>query len=141
MQCKIKTDCLSYDFTDFLRLMKGYQLFSINIMKPLVICTQCLNSPSLVFYFPIDSLVVFVYQFMTWFYAVLPFPLFQDPSSPRASPTHSPRENGIDKTRLLKKDASSSPASTASSGSSTSLKSKEMALVGGSLWSRLSSFL
>uniref|UniRef100_A0A8C8BNX5 TLE family member 1, transcriptional corepressor n=1 Tax=Otus sunia TaxID=257818 RepID=A0A8C8BNX5_9STRI len=51
-----------------------------------------------------------------------------DPSSPRASPTHSPRENGIDKTRLLKKDASSSPASTASSGSSTSLKSKEMSL-------------
>uniref|UniRef100_A0A8B9F733 TLE family member 1, transcriptional corepressor n=1 Tax=Amazona collaria TaxID=241587 RepID=A0A8B9F733_9PSIT len=46
----------------------------------------------------------------------------------RPSPTHSPRENGIDKTRLLKKDASSSPASTASSGSSTSLKSKEMSL-------------
>ncbi|EOB00732.1 Transducin-like enhancer protein 1, partial [Anas platyrhynchos] len=53
----------------------------------------------------------------------------EDPSSPRASPTHSPRENGIDKSRLLKKDASSSPASTASSGSSTSLKSKEMSLV------------
>ncbi|NXN29940.1 TLE1 protein, partial [Nycticryphes semicollaris] len=52
----------------------------------------------------------------------------EDPSSPRASPTHSPRENGIDKTRLLKKDASSSPASTASSGSSTSLKSKEMSM-------------
>ncbi|XP_074935652.1 transducin-like enhancer protein 1 isoform X6 [Phalacrocorax aristotelis] len=52
----------------------------------------------------------------------------EDPSSPRATPTHSPRENGIDKTRLLKKDASSSPASTASSGSSTSLKSKEMGL-------------
>ncbi|NXM17180.1 TLE1 protein, partial [Ploceus nigricollis] len=52
----------------------------------------------------------------------------EDPSSPRASPTHSPRENGIDKARLLKKDASSSPASTASSGSSTSLKSKEMGL-------------
>ncbi|KAF4804328.1 Transducin-like enhancer protein 4 [Turdus rufiventris] len=52
----------------------------------------------------------------------------EDPSSPRASPTHSPRENGIDKTRILKKDASSSPASTASSGSSTSLKSKEMGL-------------
>ncbi|KAI6058352.1 Transducin-like enhancer protein 1 isoform X4 [Aix galericulata] len=51
-----------------------------------------------------------------------------DPSSPRASPTHSPRENGIDKSRLLKKDASSSPASTASSGSSTSVKSKEMSL-------------
>ncbi|XP_047380065.1 transducin-like enhancer protein 1 isoform X8 [Sciurus carolinensis] len=52
----------------------------------------------------------------------------EDPSSPRASPAHSPRENGIDKNRLLKKDASSSPASTASSGSSTSLKSKEMSL-------------
>ncbi|KAL0588234.1 Transducin-like enhancer protein 1 [Plecturocebus cupreus] len=34
----------------------------------------------------------------------------------------------MDKNRLLKKDASSSPASTASSGSSTSLKSKEMSL-------------
>uniref|UniRef100_A0A2K5U520 TLE family member 1, transcriptional corepressor n=1 Tax=Macaca fascicularis TaxID=9541 RepID=A0A2K5U520_MACFA len=54
----------------------------------------------------------------------------EDPSSPRASPAHSPRENGIDKNRLLKKDASSSPASTASSASSTSLKSKEMSLVG-----------
>uniref|UniRef100_A0A6I8SP89 Transducin like enhancer of split 1 n=1 Tax=Xenopus tropicalis TaxID=8364 RepID=A0A6I8SP89_XENTR len=51
-----------------------------------------------------------------------------DPTSPRVSPAHSPRENGIDKSRLLKKDASSSPASTASSGSSTSLKSKEMSL-------------
>ncbi|KAF7486735.1 Hypothetical predicted protein [Marmota monax] len=52
----------------------------------------------------------------------------EDPSTPRASPAHSPRENGIDKNRLLKKDASSSPASTASSGSSASLKSKEMSL-------------
>ncbi|ETE70868.1 Protein groucho, partial [Ophiophagus hannah] len=51
-----------------------------------------------------------------------------DPSSPRASPAHSPRENGIDKTRILKKDASSSPASTASSGSSASMKSKEIGL-------------
>ncbi|XP_038660823.1 transducin-like enhancer protein 1 isoform X2 [Scyliorhinus canicula] len=50
----------------------------------------------------------------------------EDPSSPRGSPTHSPRENGLDKSRLLKKDASSSPASTASSGSSSSLKSKEL---------------
>ncbi|XP_055488977.1 transducin-like enhancer protein 1 isoform X8 [Leucoraja erinacea] len=49
----------------------------------------------------------------------------EDPSSPRGSPAHSPRENGLDKSRLLKKDASSSPASTASSGSSSSLKSKE----------------
>uniref|UniRef100_A0ACB8ERU2 Transducin-like enhancer protein 1 n=1 Tax=Sphaerodactylus townsendi TaxID=933632 RepID=A0ACB8ERU2_9SAUR len=52
----------------------------------------------------------------------------EDPSSPRASPAHSPRENGIDKSRLLKKDASSSPASTASSGSSASMKSKEIGL-------------
>ncbi|GAB1288592.1 Transducin-like enhancer protein 1 [Apodemus speciosus] len=44
------------------------------------------------------------------------------------NPTHSPRENGIDKNRLLKKDASGSPASTASSGSSSSLKSKEVSL-------------
>uniref|UniRef100_A0A2K5F4U9 Uncharacterized protein n=1 Tax=Aotus nancymaae TaxID=37293 RepID=A0A2K5F4U9_AOTNA len=42
----------------------------------------------------------------------------EDPP-PRASPAHSPRENGIDKNRLLKKDVSSS---------STSLKSKEMTL-------------
>ncbi|XP_017654151.1 transducin-like enhancer protein 1 isoform X10 [Nannospalax galili] len=52
----------------------------------------------------------------------------EDPSSPHASPAHSPRENGLDKNRLLKKDASGSPASTASSGSSSSLKSKEMSL-------------
>uniref|UniRef100_A0A4W3HZC8 Groucho/TLE N-terminal Q-rich domain-containing protein n=1 Tax=Callorhinchus milii TaxID=7868 RepID=A0A4W3HZC8_CALMI len=45
------------------------------------------------------------------------------------SPAHSPRENGLDKSRLLKKDASSSPASTASSGSSSSLKSKELSHV------------
>ncbi|XP_067839235.1 transducin-like enhancer protein 1 isoform X4 [Heptranchias perlo] len=50
----------------------------------------------------------------------------EDPSSPRGSPAHSPRENGLDKSRLLKKDASSSPASTASSSSSSSLKSKEL---------------
>ncbi|XP_069786471.1 transducin-like enhancer protein 1 isoform X6 [Narcine bancroftii] len=50
----------------------------------------------------------------------------EDPSSPRGTPAHSPRENGLDKSRLLKKDASSSPASTASSGSSSSLKSKEL---------------
>uniref|UniRef100_A0A8C9VPW0 Groucho/TLE N-terminal Q-rich domain-containing protein n=1 Tax=Scleropages formosus TaxID=113540 RepID=A0A8C9VPW0_SCLFO len=52
----------------------------------------------------------------------------QDPASPRGTPVPSPRENGLDKTRLLKKDASSSPASTASSASSSSLKSKEMSL-------------
>uniref|UniRef100_A0A8C7JE12 Transducin-like enhancer protein 1 n=1 Tax=Oncorhynchus kisutch TaxID=8019 RepID=A0A8C7JE12_ONCKI len=37
-------------------------------------------------------------------------------------------ENGLDKTRLLKKDRSCSPASTASSASSSSLKSKEMGM-------------
>ncbi|MGH0121574.1 UNVERIFIED_CONTAM: hypothetical protein FKN15_040701 [Acipenser sinensis] len=52
----------------------------------------------------------------------------EDPASPRGTPAHSPRENGVDKTRLLKKDASSSPASTASSSSSLSLKSKEMSM-------------
>ncbi|XP_058852146.1 transducin-like enhancer protein 1 isoform X7 [Acipenser ruthenus] len=52
----------------------------------------------------------------------------EDPASPRGTPAHSPRENGVDKTRLLKKDASSSPASTASSSSSSSLKSKEMSM-------------
>ncbi|KAK2102352.1 Transducin-like enhancer protein 1 [Saguinus oedipus] len=41
----------------------------------------------------------------------------EDPPSPRASPAHSPSENGIDKNHLLKKDASSRPASTASSRS------------------------
>ncbi|KAJ8285419.1 hypothetical protein GJAV_G00026590 [Gymnothorax javanicus] len=52
----------------------------------------------------------------------------EDPASPRATPVPSPRENGLDKTRLLKKDASSSPASTASSASSSSLKSKELGM-------------
>uniref|UniRef100_A0A3B3QBR8 TLE family member 1, transcriptional corepressor n=1 Tax=Paramormyrops kingsleyae TaxID=1676925 RepID=A0A3B3QBR8_9TELE len=52
----------------------------------------------------------------------------EDPVSPRGTPVPSPRENGLDKTRLLKKDASSSPASTASSASSSSLKSKELGL-------------
>uniref|UniRef100_A0A8C4RIS5 TLE family member 1, transcriptional corepressor n=1 Tax=Erpetoichthys calabaricus TaxID=27687 RepID=A0A8C4RIS5_ERPCA len=53
----------------------------------------------------------------------------EDPVSPRGTPAHSPRENGLDKNRLLKKDASSSPVSTASSGSSSSLKSKEITMV------------
>lgn len=53
----------------------------------------------------------------------------QDPSSPRGSPAHSPRENGLDKTRLLKKDAPISPASIASSSSTPSSKSKELSLV------------
>ncbi|EAW62632.1 transducin-like enhancer of split 4 (E(sp1) homolog, Drosophila), isoform CRA_f [Homo sapiens] len=54
----------------------------------------------------------------------------EDPSSPRGSPAHSPRENGLDKTRLLKKDAPISPASIASSSSTPSSKSKELSLVG-----------
>uniref|UniRef100_A0A671UUS6 Transducin-like enhancer protein 1 n=1 Tax=Sparus aurata TaxID=8175 RepID=A0A671UUS6_SPAAU len=51
----------------------------------------------------------------------------QDPASPRGTPLPSPRENGMDKARLLKKDPCS-PASTASSASSSSLKSKEMSM-------------
>ncbi|MEE6459468.1 hypothetical protein FKM82_000641 [Ascaphus truei] len=50
----------------------------------------------------------------------------EDPSSPRGSPAHSPRENGLDKARLLKKDAPISPASIASSSSTPSSKSKEL---------------
>uniref|UniRef100_A0A8C8FHY5 Groucho/TLE N-terminal Q-rich domain-containing protein n=1 Tax=Oncorhynchus tshawytscha TaxID=74940 RepID=A0A8C8FHY5_ONCTS len=46
----------------------------------------------------------------------------------RRSLSGSPTENGLDKTRLLKKDPSCSPASTASSASSSSLKSKEMGM-------------
>uniref|UniRef100_A0A8C9XXK2 Groucho/TLE N-terminal Q-rich domain-containing protein n=1 Tax=Sander lucioperca TaxID=283035 RepID=A0A8C9XXK2_SANLU len=53
--------------------------------------------------------------------------LHQDPASPRGTPLPSPRENGLDKSRLLKKDPCS-PASTASSASSSSLKSKEMTM-------------
>uniref|UniRef100_A0A8C8JCG9 Groucho/TLE N-terminal Q-rich domain-containing protein n=1 Tax=Oncorhynchus tshawytscha TaxID=74940 RepID=A0A8C8JCG9_ONCTS len=53
----------------------------------------------------------------------------EDPASPHGTPLPSPRENGLDKTRLLKKDRSCSPASTASSASSSSLKSKEMGMV------------
>uniref|UniRef100_A0A3P8V5P6 Transducin-like enhancer protein 1 n=1 Tax=Cynoglossus semilaevis TaxID=244447 RepID=A0A3P8V5P6_CYNSE len=51
----------------------------------------------------------------------------EDPASPRGTSLPSPRENGLDKARLLKKDPCS-PASTASSASSSSLKSKEMAM-------------
>uniref|UniRef100_A0A3Q1IJA3 Groucho/TLE N-terminal Q-rich domain-containing protein n=1 Tax=Anabas testudineus TaxID=64144 RepID=A0A3Q1IJA3_ANATE len=51
----------------------------------------------------------------------------EDPASPRGTPLPSPRENGLDKARLAKKDPCS-PASTASSASSSSLKSKEMAM-------------
>uniref|UniRef100_A0A3B4Y983 Transducin-like enhancer protein 4 n=1 Tax=Seriola lalandi dorsalis TaxID=1841481 RepID=A0A3B4Y983_SERLL len=51
-----------------------------------------------------------------------------DPVSPRGSPAHSPRENGLDKSRLLKKDAPLSPSSIASSSSTPSSKSKEINL-------------
>ncbi|CAL8249125.1 unnamed protein product [Merluccius merluccius] len=50
----------------------------------------------------------------------------EDPASPRASPAHSPRENGLDKSRLLKKDPPLSPSSLASSSSTPSSKSKEI---------------
>ncbi|MGH0163008.1 UNVERIFIED_CONTAM: hypothetical protein FKN15_044623 [Acipenser sinensis] len=52
----------------------------------------------------------------------------EDPVSPRGSPAHSPRENGLDKPRLIKKDAPISPASLASSSSTPSSKSKELNL-------------
>uniref|UniRef100_A0AAR2LKA5 Groucho/TLE N-terminal Q-rich domain-containing protein n=1 Tax=Pygocentrus nattereri TaxID=42514 RepID=A0AAR2LKA5_PYGNA len=49
----------------------------------------------------------------------------EDPATPRASPAHSPPENGIDKPRPPKKDTPNSPASVASSGSTPSSKTKE----------------
>ncbi|KAK5915651.1 hypothetical protein CesoFtcFv8_001223 [Champsocephalus esox] len=52
----------------------------------------------------------------------------EDPATPRASPAHSPPENGLDKSRVLKKDAvPNSPASVASSGSTPSSKAKDHA--------------
>ncbi|KAB0368664.1 hypothetical protein FD755_019698, partial [Muntiacus reevesi] len=57
-----------------------------------------------------------------------------DSDHQRGSPAHSPRENGLDKTRLLKKDAPISPASIASSSSTPSSKSKELSLDGGRTW-------
>uniref|UniRef100_A0A8C5I5K7 Transducin-like enhancer protein 3-B n=1 Tax=Gouania willdenowi TaxID=441366 RepID=A0A8C5I5K7_GOUWI len=58
---------------------------------------------------------------------VLRLPL-QDPATPRVSPVHSPPENGLDKSRVLKKDAvPNSPASVASSGSTPSSKAKDHA--------------
>uniref|UniRef100_A0A669B250 Transducin-like enhancer protein 4 n=1 Tax=Oreochromis niloticus TaxID=8128 RepID=A0A669B250_ORENI len=51
-----------------------------------------------------------------------------DPVSPRGSPAHSPRENGLDKSRLLKKDPPLSPSSIASSSSTPSSKSKDINL-------------
>lgn len=53
----------------------------------------------------------------------------QDPATPRASPAHSPPENGIDKPRPQKKDTPNSPASVASSGSTPSSKAKELSHV------------
>uniref|UniRef100_A0A667Z9Q5 TLE family member 3, transcriptional corepressor n=1 Tax=Myripristis murdjan TaxID=586833 RepID=A0A667Z9Q5_9TELE len=51
-----------------------------------------------------------------------------DPATPRVSPAHSPPENGLDKSRVLKKDAApNSPASVASSGSTPSSKAKDHA--------------
>lgn len=67
---------------------------------------------------------VFCSRLLNWIHV-----FHQDPASPRGTPLPSPRENGLDKARLLKKDPCS-PASTASSASSSSLKSKEMAMVG-----------
>ncbi|XP_049573668.1 transducin-like enhancer protein 3-B isoform X3 [Syngnathus scovelli] len=50
----------------------------------------------------------------------------EDPTTPRGSPAHSPPENGLDKSRVLKKDAApNSPASVASSGSTPSTKAKD----------------
>lgn len=50
----------------------------------------------------------------------------EDPATPRVSPSHSPPENGLDKARGLKKDAPTSPASVASSGSTPSSKTKDL---------------
>ncbi|XP_077943168.1 transducin-like enhancer protein 4 isoform X3 [Gasterosteus aculeatus] len=50
----------------------------------------------------------------------------EDPASPRGSPAHSPRENGLDKSRLTKKEAPLSPSSVASSSSTPTSKSKEI---------------
>ncbi|XP_019359457.1 PREDICTED: transducin-like enhancer protein 3 isoform X10 [Gavialis gangeticus] len=50
----------------------------------------------------------------------------EDPATPRVSPAHTPPENGIDKTRGLKKDAPNSPASVASSSSTPSSKTKDL---------------
>ncbi|XP_067874298.1 transducin-like enhancer protein 3 isoform X18 [Heterodontus francisci] len=50
----------------------------------------------------------------------------EDPTTPRVSPAHSPRENGLDKSRGIKKDAPNSPASVASSSSTPSSKTKDM---------------
>uniref|UniRef100_A0A4W3J4B4 TLE family member 3, transcriptional corepressor b n=1 Tax=Callorhinchus milii TaxID=7868 RepID=A0A4W3J4B4_CALMI len=49
-----------------------------------------------------------------------------DPATPRISPAHSPRENGVDKPRGMKKDAPNSPASVASSSSTPSSKTKDL---------------
>ncbi|NXD38266.1 TLE3 protein, partial [Copsychus sechellarum] len=51
----------------------------------------------------------------------------EDPATPRVSPAHSPPENGLDKSRGMKKgDAPNSPASVASSSSTPSSKTKDL---------------
>uniref|UniRef100_UPI00358E4127 transducin-like enhancer protein 3 isoform X6 n=1 Tax=Myxine glutinosa TaxID=7769 RepID=UPI00358E4127 len=52
----------------------------------------------------------------------------EDPSSPHISPAHSPRENGLDKVRVVKRDAApNSPASIGSSRSTpSSSKTKDL---------------
>ncbi|XP_030232419.1 transducin-like enhancer protein 3-B isoform X10 [Gadus morhua] len=55
----------------------------------------------------------------------------EDPATPRASPAHSPPENGLDKSRVPKKDGGpNSPASVTSSGSTPSSKAKDHAHAG-----------
>uniref|UniRef100_UPI00358FAD49 transducin-like enhancer protein 4 isoform X2 n=1 Tax=Myxine glutinosa TaxID=7769 RepID=UPI00358FAD49 len=51
----------------------------------------------------------------------------EDTSSPRGSPIHSPRENGLDRSLNGKKETSVSPGSVASSSSTPSSKCKELA--------------
>lgn len=63
----------------------------------------------------------------------------QDPPTPRGSPSHSPPENGLDKARVLKKDAPNSPASVASSGSTPSSKAKDHPHVRAEHWPLLPS--
>lgn len=74
-----------------------------------------------------SSHITTVLQFILRLFTVRLF-IHQDAASPRGTPLPSPRENGLEKARLLKKDPCS-PASTASSASSSSLKSKELTVV------------
>ncbi|KAJ8005515.1 hypothetical protein DPEC_G00118760 [Dallia pectoralis] len=51
----------------------------------------------------------------------------EDPASPRGSPSHSPHENGLDKSCLLKKEVPAlSPGSIGSSSSTPSTRSKDL---------------